>query len=183
MKALEILGREHGLIRQYLDNLTFAVEKLERGERPPKEFFEEAVQFARSFVDKYHHFKEEHIMFGQLAQKKGGEFDGPIEALRHQHERGRNHIAEIAASIEGFAEGREIKMTSMLENLAAYVSLLRQHIHREDHVFYPMVEQELAGSDDDILAEAFEEESQKAGADLLEQNRELVLAMGTRLTH
>ena len=68
MDALEILRGEHALIRQYLDNLSFAAEKIERGERPPKEFFEKTVEFARTFVDKHHYFKEEHLMFTWLAQ-------------------------------------------------------------------------------------------------------------------
>jgi hemerythrin-like domain-containing protein len=72
MKALKILRDEHALIRQYLDNLALASEKLERGERPPKEFFEKAVDFSRQFVDKHHHFKEEHIIFTWLAQRKKG---------------------------------------------------------------------------------------------------------------
>ena len=53
-----------------------------------------------SFKTDYH-FKEEHVMFAQLAQKRGGVFDGPIDALRHQHERGRNLISEISDSLDG----------------------------------------------------------------------------------
>ncbi|MBW1941869.1 MAG: hypothetical protein JRJ51_03435 [Deltaproteobacteria bacterium] len=45
---------------------------------PAKEFFEKAVAFARNFADRFHHYKEEHVMFAQLAEKKAGFFDGPI---------------------------------------------------------------------------------------------------------
>lgn len=41
-----------------------------------------AVKFLHNFADKFHHFKEEYLMFGLLAEKKGGRFDGPIGALR-----------------------------------------------------------------------------------------------------
>lgn len=70
-------------------------------------------------------------MFTQLAQKTGGAFDGQIESLRHQHERGRNSIAEIASSLEGYTRGNEIQTTALIENLAAYISLLRHHIHED----------------------------------------------------
>ena len=54
MQALGRLYMEHGLIRQYLENLGYALDRLERGDRPPKEFFEQTVAFAREFVDEYH---------------------------------------------------------------------------------------------------------------------------------
>ena len=183
MNAMEILSGEHALIRQYLDNLSFAAEKIERGERPPKEFFEKAVEFARTFVDKHHHFKEEHLMFTWLAQQKRGEFDAPIESLRFQHERGRTHISEISSSIGGYAEGRDDKTTILLENMAAYISMLRQHIHREDHVFYPMVQQEMSESEDQIMLDQFNKENEKAGEDFLYDSRELVLSMGGLLVN
>ena len=183
MDAMEILRSEHALIRQYLDNLSFAAEKIERGERPPKEFFEKAVEFARTFVDKHHHFKEEHLMFTWLAQQKRGEFDGPIDSLRFQHERGRTYVTEIATSIGGYAEGRDDKTTILLESLAAYIAMLRQHIHKEDHVFYPMVKDELSESEDKVLLDQFNKENEKAGEDFLFESRELVLAMGGMLVN
>jgi hemerythrin-like domain-containing protein len=58
MDAIELLVNEHGLIRQYLDNLSVAAEKLESGERPSEVFFKKAVEFAKKFTEKFHHFKK-----------------------------------------------------------------------------------------------------------------------------
>lgn len=181
MDPLEVLNAEHALIRQYLDKLAYATEKLERGEQPPKEFFDKAVQFARTFVDKHHHFKEEHVMFTWLAQQKTGVFDGPVDALRYQHERSRQRISQISESLAGYAEGEEEKVTVLLENLASYISMLRQHIHREDHFFYPLVRKQLSESESRIMLEEFEKADRKAGKDFLEQSRNLVLSMGSSL--
>ena len=52
MKPLETLTNEHGLIRQFLDNLALAAEKIEDGLYPPREFFDKGVEFARVFADK-----------------------------------------------------------------------------------------------------------------------------------
>ena len=68
MDAMNILRSEHALIRQYLDNLSLASQQLEAGERPAREVFEKAVDFSKRFVDKHHHFKEEHIMFTWLGK-------------------------------------------------------------------------------------------------------------------
>ena len=46
MEPLDILIDEHGIIRQFLENLVLSLKKMEQGERPPKKFFEKAVSFA-----------------------------------------------------------------------------------------------------------------------------------------
>jgi hemerythrin-like domain-containing protein len=181
MDAIEILVNEHGLIRQFLDNLSMAMDKLETGERPPREFFEKALEFARNFSNKFHHFKEEYVMFAQLAQKKGGVFDGPIDSLRHQHERGRNFITEISDSLEGYARGDAIHTTTLLENLGAYIHLLRHHIHREDHNFYQMVKKEFSEKELQGLLELFNREDQKSGGKTFENSQKLVQELAALL--
>jgi hemerythrin-like domain-containing protein len=163
MKATDILSREHGLILQALDNLSRARDQIESGQRPPKEFFEKALEFLREFADKFHHFKEEYLMFGLLALKKDGAFDGPIGALRYQHERGRKCINEMAKSLDGYADGDDIALTTLLENLAAYTALLRRHIYEEDHTFFKMTEKELSKEEEEILLTQFKKEDEKMG--------------------
>ncbi len=177
MNVLRILGHEHGLIRQYLDILQFAVERLERGEKPPMQLFENAVFFARDFVDKYHHYKEEHQMFRLLAEKTGGEFDGPIDSLRYQHERGRHHVSEIADALEGYDSDNDQKVTTVLENTAAFCSLLRQHVNREDHVFYPMAKKSLTDEERNRLLVEFNKVEEKLGDDFFEISAEQVEKM------
>ncbi|MBW1850803.1 MAG: hemerythrin domain-containing protein [Deltaproteobacteria bacterium] len=181
MDAIEILVNEHALIRQFLDNLSMAAEKLEADERPSKEFFEKALEFARNFTDKFHHFKEEYVMFAQLAQKKGGILDGQIDSLRHQHEHGRNFILEISNSLDGYARGDEIHTITLLENLAAYISLLRHHMHREDHGFYQTVKKEFSENELQGLLELFNEEDQKVGGGTFENNKKLLQEMAVLL--
>ena len=183
MNALEILTNEHGLIRQYLDNLAVAVEKIENGQKPPREFFELAVDFARNFADKHHHFKEEHVMFVRLAQKHNGTIDGQIESLRHQHERGRSLVAEISNSLDGFQGGDAYKTEILLESLAAYIALLRHHIPTEDHVFYPLVKSEFTAQEMDFLREEFEKAQEKAGATTFEESHKQIVDMGSMLVH
>jgi hemerythrin-like domain-containing protein len=175
MKATEILTREHALILQALRSLSRAQKKLEENQQLPIEFFEKALVFLREFADQFHHFKEEYLMFGLLALKKEGAFDGPIGSLRFQHERCRACIDEISSSLEGYADGDDIATTKLLENLAAYVSLLRRHIYEEDQIFFKMVEKELSKEEKDTLLLQFKKEDQKMGEQAFnEQNRKLL---------
>ncbi len=183
MNPIETLSNEHGLIRQYLDNLALAAEKIEAGRYPPREFFDKAVEFARTFADKFHHFKEEHVMFVRLAQKRKGEIDGQIDSLRYQHERGRGLVNAIAQSLDGYAKGDPIKVADLVENTAGYISLLRHHIHIEDHLFYPMAKQELTADEMAALEEEFQKQRERLGPDTFEACHKLVVDMGSILTH
>ena len=180
MKSLDILKKEHGLIRQSLDIVSTAKEELETGERPPQEFFKKAVEFSRTFADKFHHFKEEYLMFSLLAEKKDGLYDGEIGALRYQHERCRKCIDLIENSIHGYSQGDAIATTMLLENLASYISLLKLHIYIEDHIFFPMVEKDLSEDEDRMLSEQFRYEEKRMGAEnIFENSRKLIHKMSS----
>ncbi len=159
MDAVGVLIEEHVVIKEFIETLNLAERKLEAGERIPGEFLQGMVEFARDFVDRYHHGKEETQLFVQVAQLQAGEFDGALEALRQQHEHGRDHIAAIAASIDGYEAGDPLKDADVLEHLAAYTSMLRLHVHREDHVFFPMARMHLDDGQNAALLKSFELES------------------------
>ncbi len=178
MDPLQTLKHEHGLIRQVLDNVTLAKEDMENGNRPPVEFFQKAVEFFRIVVFKLHHFKEEHVMFGLLAQKKKGELDAQIEALNHQHNYGRNIISEISNSLEGYSEGKNIQTEKLMDSISQYASMLRKHMQKEDYVLYPMVAEELTDEEMQLLAQEFEKEESKNDEDYMETGRRLVEEMG-----
>src|SRR5512143_1171456 len=99
VESIRTLIGEHRLILEQLDNLSLARQMLEEGLWPPRAFFEGAVEFARAFADRFHHFKEEFLMFGMLAQKKHGRLDADIGALRYQHERCRKAMTEIERAL------------------------------------------------------------------------------------
>jgi len=183
MRPLDVLRNEHGLIRQFLDNLDLAVEKMESNELPPREFFDKALHFAHVFADDFHHIKEEHVMFVRLAQKNNGELDGQIDALRHQHERARDHISAINGALDGYSANQPVQVGQVLESVAAYSSILRNHIHKEDHVFYPLVEKTMSADEEQQLHDEFEKARSKAGSDVFEVNHKLVVDMGSMLVH
>jgi hemerythrin-like domain-containing protein len=179
MQAVKILAEEHAVISEMLDHLADARDMLERRSRPPREFLEIAIAFSRDFVDRFHHFKEEFLLFGLLAQKKDGVLDAEIGALRYEHESGRKLINHIEAAIVGYAQGDEIATARLLENLAAYVSILKRHIYSEDHVFFKMVEQEFTETEDYALIEQFKKDEQRfEERDFISHSRERVFEMG-----
>ncbi len=186
MTPTKILMDEHALIRQFVDNLVLSLEKIEEGEKLSVDFFEKAVDFAQNFILKFHHFKEEHLMFGLLAQKRKGEIDGQMDSLRYQHERGRNFISEIRNSLAGYEKCadtscKDINTQIIIENLASYIHMLRHHIQKEDYIFFPAADIELTEEENEYLLGEFKKEDEKRGGDILDNNRNVVIDMGKML--
>lgn len=163
MRVTRILAKEHDLILRMLKQLSMARKKLEHNEAVPVPFFEKAVKFSQNFADQFHHFKEEFLMFGLLAQKKNGSMDAEIGALRYQHERCRSCIAEITRSLIGYANEDEIATTNLLENLSGYISLLKRHIYIEDHIYFPMMTKSITKDEEEMLLMQFRSEEKRIG--------------------
>jgi hemerythrin-like domain-containing protein len=177
VKAIEILVEEHKLISTGLELLTTAAEKIVRGQNPPKEFFEKAITFTRKFTNEFHHYKEEIVMFGLLAQKHEGAIDAEIERLRSQHEALHNYMTEISHSLEAYSQGSESETRRLHRNLGDYIHALRGHIVAENRIFYPMVAKTLTDDEKDMLATEFEKYAAKTGPGTLKECGNLVAEM------
>jgi len=178
MKITQALIDEHVLILKGLSFLKTARDQIERNQHPPGAFFEKAVPFFQNYADQYHHYKEEFLMFGFLAQKKEGMMDLEIGSLRHQHEIGRQFLVKIEKTIKGYDMKNEIAITTLLQNLSSFISVLSRHIYREDHLFFPMVEKELSQQEKQSLLTQFElEEQALEKRNPIEKNLELLNEM------
>jgi len=168
MELTNILTKEHRLIRRYLDDIVVVIDLMKAEKWPGKEFFETGIEFTRSFSDRFHHYREEYIMFLKLAEKKHGEMDAQIMFLRDQHERARNFTSEISRSLDKYTMGDSIHTANVIENLGYYNLLLRQHINREDHVFFPMASEMFTESEEQELLAEFKKAENKFEANFYE---------------
>jgi len=174
LKAINILEAEHALILKELDLLTTAADKIGRNENPPAEFFEKAVNFTLNFTNKFHHYKEEIVMFGLLAQKHEGEIDAEVERLRSQHEALHNFMHEISISLEAYSQNAQSEVRRLHRNLSEYIDVLRRHIHAEDKVFYPLVAKTLTAEEMENMAVRFEQYATDEGANAMQDSTTLL---------
>lgn len=181
MDPLEILSDEHRLIQRYLDLLAKAQELIAQGRPVSITFFKQGLQFAREFVDEYHHFKEEDVLFALVDQKGTGDIGDEIEILRNQHERGRALIKEIASTVAGNGLGESARASRLMQGLEAYTALVREHIHLEDDLIFPHARRSLTPEEMEVLRTQYESERRRFGRDTLERNQQLVADMGSLL--
>lgn len=93
------------------------------------------VDFVRNFADRYHHAKEEDLLFKQFDE--GADI---IQAMYTEHETGRAHIR---AAVEAMERG---DARTAREQLTAYGALLSEHIRKEDEILYPWMDRGLSDS-------------------------------------
>ncbi len=179
MSALDLLKKEHKLIQRYLDNLTVAQELLGMRENVPTAVIDNTIRFAKEFMNKTHHFKEEYVLFLKMAEKQEGKLDPQIVSLRDQHERSRNIVSQIKQAKKGYEKGDEVAFSLLAENMGYYVSLENQHLYRENHVFYPMAEKIFSAEEMTEFDAEFEKIDEKQGKGTYEAGLDMVKAIET----
>lgn len=91
------------------------------------------LDFIRTYADRYHHAKEEDILFGYFNPESD-----ILKVMLRDHDEGRAHVMAVA---EGLAS-RDLQQIS--RHLIAYGELLSGHIHREDSILYPWMDRSLS---------------------------------------
>lgn len=143
---MQQLVNEHKLIKRVLAAIPLMARTLDLASDKGRQMALSGVDFIRSYADKYHHAKEEDILFKL--------FDGNLDILKvmHQdHETGRAHVRAVISAVERHDTGDAVR------HLSAYRELLTEHIKKEDEILYPWLDRQLSDSQIGRLYSAFSE--------------------------
>lgn len=151
----KILSEEHRGILKVIDALVKECNNLESGKEVDKIFFEKAIDFIRNYADKFHHAKEEDILFVELCKSSAEMHCDPTKQMLYEHDLGRNFVKGIE---EGLKENNKNKI---IENAMGYTHLLQEHIYREDNILYPMADEALNQDVQELILEKFKEAEDK----------------------
>jgi len=144
--ALQMLSNEHKNILAVIDILLRECDSMESGSEIDKNLFKKATGFIEGYADKFHHAKEEDILFVELCKDEVRMRCNPTQQMLHEHDLGRNFIKELKKGIE--IDNKD----KIIENARGYAYLLKDHIFKEDNILYPMTDESLSPSiKNDIL--------------------------------
>ena len=160
MKSIDRLVAEHDIIERGLTVLEKVVTRIESGESIPDDFPQWAPDFFRQFADKCHHAKEEDLFFPLLKERGIPDEGGPIGVMLNEHVLGRDCVRRMREA----SEVEEFDATKFATAAKESISLLRQHIFKENNVLFKMAEQVLSEDDDAEMDGKFSQ---------VEQEREL----------
>ena len=155
MKAIEQLKNEHEGIKMIFRVLRKMCESLKFGQTLDTDHFEGILEFFRIFVDKCHHGKEEDLLFPAMVQA-GIPKQGPIEVMLSEHTAGRSHIKAIGQAFAEFKSGNTAISAALAHECEQYISLMLDHIYKENNILYPMGENRFSKVIDEKLYQDFE---------------------------
>ncbi len=136
----QVMVKEHQLILRMITLLEKNVALMEQGRFRNWQFFLDAVSFIRNYADRFHHAKEEDVLFVELIKNGMPEKQSPIEAMHIEHDQGRAYVRNMADAAEKALAGEAGQVSIIAENAKGYITLLREHIDKEDTVLYPLAE-------------------------------------------
>jgi len=124
-----------------LGALEKAAQRLDSSEAIRLDFFIEASEFIKGFADGCHHKKEEGVLFPAMVEGGLSYQFGPVAVMLAEHDEGRTFNNAMKLAAERLQAGEKHAKDQVVQNALGYVSLLRQHIAKEDNVLFPMADQ------------------------------------------
>jgi hemerythrin-like domain-containing protein len=154
MKAdiTQALVDEHRLILRMITLLERNAALTAEGKYTNWRFYLDGVDFIRNYADRFHHAKEEDVLFEGLVKNGMPREHSPVAAMLMEHDQGRAYVKGMENAALAAMEGLPGREKELAENALAYAALLREHISKEDGILYPLAERVIPEElRDDIL--------------------------------
>jgi hemerythrin-like domain-containing protein len=156
MEAIKILMDEHRVIERVLLALQVAAQRVAQAEELRPAFFLNAALFIKNFADGCHHRKEEGVLFVAMNEAGMPMQGGPIGVMLAEHEQGRAYTREMKDAAGKWEKGDLSARGAVVQNALGYVALLRQHIHKEDTILFPMAARVIPPEEQEKVSQDFE---------------------------
>ena len=102
-------------------------------------YLDGALPFIKHYADRFHHAKEEDVLFKALVANGMPELNSPVGAMLMAHDQGRSFVRGMESAAQRLLAG-ESAVAELAENARGYCALLRDHIEKEDTILYPLAE-------------------------------------------
>jgi hemerythrin-like domain-containing protein len=139
------------------------VEETRKNGKLDKIAAEQAIDFIRNFADGCHHAKEEDRLFPAMEAKGVPRQGGPIGVMLIEHKYGRAFVKGMVEHLEKASAGDSHAISEFARHGLGYAELLKQHIHKEDHILFPMADRIMSSDDERQLMTQFDDAEAKAG--------------------
>ena len=162
----QVMVEEHKLILRMIGLVERNTALMEAGRFRDWQFFLDAVDFIRSFADRFHHAKEEDVLFAALVANGMPAQNSPVAAMLMAHDQGRSFVRGMEEAAQKALDGEPGQIPLIAENARGYAALLRDHIDKEDNILYPLAERVLPENPRPAIVAAYREAEAAAAAGL-----------------
>lgn len=168
------LVNEHKLILRMIALLEHNADRTANGNYGNWQFFLDGVDFIRNYADRYHHAKEEDVLFEALIKNGMPRENSPIAAMLMEHDQGRAYVQAMEAAAKQALDGDATGVPVLSENALAYTGLLREHISKEDGILYPLAERIVADTLREDIVNGYAAAEDRTPADFSSRYESLV---------
>jgi len=131
---------EHRLILRMIALLEKNAPQTAQGNYLNWQFYLDGIDFIRQYADRFHHAKEEDVLFKALIDNGMPREHSPVAAMLMEHDQGRSFVRALESAVHGAQAGRTDTCQAIADNALGYAALLREHISKEDDILYPLAE-------------------------------------------
>lgn len=171
----QALVDEHRLILRMLALLESRAPLTRSGKYANYRFYLDGVDFIRNFADRFHHAKEEDVLFEALVQNGMPREHSPVAAMLAEHDQGRAFVGALEQAAREALAGRTDRDRLIAENSLAYAALLREHIAKEDGILYPLAERVMPEESRDAVIAGYAAAEARTPADFMQRYAEIVV--------
>ncbi len=174
MTPTEELKHEHEIVQHALRILGKLSDRVDAGDTPNTDHLALLLDFLAEFVDKCHHFKEEDQLFPLMQRASGEQVKPMIMQMLTEHESGRMFVKGMKQAFDDYTAGETQALSALIEQARGYITLLNDHIVKEDTILYAAADQSLTQAQQTALEAGFEEIEERTGAGKHEEYHELI---------
>jgi hemerythrin-like domain-containing protein len=147
----KILSDEHQVILAIINATIKKCNGITENSEIDTQFFADVIDFIQNYADKFHHAKEEDVLFVELCKPEtsGQMHCNPVNQMLHEHKIGRQYVEGMIIALE------KSDNQQLVENTLGYCELLQSHIYKEDNILYPMADQALTVEKQNTMVEVF----------------------------
>lgn len=155
---IQRLVDEHTLIKKWIGCIPAVIENIDLESESGRQLILDSLDFIRSYADKFHHAKEEEILFDYTDKNSD-----IIKTMRADHDTARGHVRAMAEAVNTKDK------SALITRLCAYKDLLTEHIKKEDEILYPWIDRGLSMPQVGELFARFDEAEKNSDKEAVEK--------------
>jgi len=153
--------------------LEAVLENAENGVPPKNELLEAMIDYIESFMDRYHHPKEDEYLF-RVLRKRDPSLESVLNNLREDHYQGRRRLEGVKQALAEYEEKDPGSLSWLRQTVAEYITFEREHIGTEEREVLPRARESLTHEDWEEINAAFGENEDPLFSDNRQRRFELL---------
>jgi|GEM_PF-3407048 len=142
LTIFQTLRRDHRNIRQLLDALQSEIDRISAGGKADYNLLFMIMDYLINYPDLYHHAEETALFV--LIQKHNELLAQAVDRILNEHKDAGMLSRRIAAAFHNMQHGTDVPIQHLQHMIHEYVARQKDHMAREETVYFPLLEHSLA---------------------------------------